>query len=353
MNFRILTVRLLRSLVGLMIFAATCRGEAGHLNLLCWTEYIPQAVIEGFTKKTGIQVTTATYNSNEQMLAMLRAQGGFYDLVQPSQAYVAALIADDGLTPIDRAKIPNWRNLDPNFLGLAHDPENRFSVPWLSGTIGIVVDTEAVKKPIQTWADVFSGEYRGKIVVVNDQREMAAWALASVGLPITDISNENLTRIAPVLRQWLPQVAVFDSDSPHTALLDGRAVIGIVWSGEAALLWQQNRKFRYILPKEGAHMFLDSLAIPARAPHQAAAEAFIDYCLEPAVSVEISKAYPYTNPNVAARLLLTEEQLANPASYQPGNPKLRPLSNVGNDTTAVDEFVGKIRAETASRPGRN
>lgn len=326
------------------VLLATCHADDDRvLNLLCWTEYVPANVIEGFTRKTGIKVATEYYNSNEQMLSMLAARPAHYDLVQPSQAYVAALIKTGGLEPIDRTHVPHWRNIDPKYLGLPHDPESRFSVPWLAGTVGIVVDTAHVKDPIKTWSDVFSGEYRDRIVIVDDHREMAAWALASLGLPITDVSDANLARVEPVLRQWLPQVAVFDSDSPHTALLDGRAVIGIVWSGEAALLWQRDRRFQYILPAEGAHMFLDSLAIPAKAPHKAAAEEFINYCLAPEVSALISRAYPYTNPNRAARQYLTPDQLANPASYPPGDPKLSPLRNEGNDTKTVHDFVQRIR----------
>jgi len=146
-----------------------------------------------------------------------------------------------------------------------------------------------------------------------------------------------------VLRQWLPQVRIFDSDSPHTALLQGDADLGIVWSGEAALLWQKDHKYRYILPHEGAHMFLDSLAIPAGAPHKALAEDFINYCLEPEVSARISAEYPYTNPNLAARQLLSPEQLANPASYPTTEGRLLPLRNMGNDTKAVDAFVHRLR----------
>ncbi len=175
------------------------------------------------------------------------------------------------------------------------------------------------------------------------QREMAAWALASLSLPITDVSPPLLALIEPVLEKWLPQVAVFDSDSPKSALLDGRADIGIVWSGEAALLWQKDHKFRYVLPERGAHMFVDSLAIPKAAPNQPLAEEFINYCLQPAVGVLVSEAYPYTNPNLAARRLLKPEQLANPASYPPGELNLPMLRNEGNTTQAVGAFVQKIR----------
>lgn len=333
-----------------LLWLALC-GRAAHsaeervLNLLCWTEYVPTTVTDGFTKQTGVRVVIENYNSNEQMLAMLRAQPRHYDLVQPSQAYIEALLRAGGLETLDASRLPNLRHLAPQFRGLPHDPELKYSVPWMSGTVGIVVHTDVVKEPIRTWADVFAGKYRGRIVAVNDQREMVAWALASLGLPITNIDDEALAKTKPVLRRWLPQIGVFDSDSPHTALLDGRADIGIVWSGEAALLWQKDHKFQYVLPKEGAHMFLDSLAIPAGAPHKSTAEDFINYCLEPEVSVLISREYPYTNPNLAARKLLSAEQLGNPASYPAVPERLFPLRNVGNDTKAVDQFVHGIREE--------
>jgi spermidine/putrescine transport system substrate-binding protein len=128
-------------------------------------------------------------------------------------------------------------------------------------------------------------------------------------------------------------------------MLDGRADLGIVWSGEAALLWQADRgKFRYIVPEKGGHRFVDNLAIPKSAPHRALAEAFIDYCLRPEVSVEVSRAYPYTNPNAAARKLLTPDELQNPASYPAGMSSLPMLRNEGNTTAAVTAFVARLRS---------
>lgn len=344
LRLRMVFTPLLCGLFLLLTLIRTSWAEERELHVLCWSEYIPPSIIESFSQKSGTKVRAENYNSNDQMLAKLREKPGYYDLVQPSQKYVETLIQTSALRPLDTASIPNLRHLDPQYRGLPHDPESRFSVPWMAGTVGIVINTAEVRELITTWADVFSGAYRDRIVIVNDPREMAAWALASLGLPITDITDANLARITPVLERWLPQVKVFDSDSPHTALLDGRAVIGIVWSGEAALLWQKDRKFQYVLPREGAHMFLDSLAIPTDSPQPALAAAFINHCLDPEVSVQISRAYPYTNPNLAARQLLTAEERANPASYLPDNPKLLPLRNVGNENSAVEDLVQKIRA---------
>ncbi len=319
-------------------------AEARELHLLCWTEYVPKSVIQGFEKTSGAKVLVEYYNSNEQMLEKLRAKPGYYDLIQPSGAYVETLAKQGDLALLDYQRIPNARHLDPQYRGLSHDPENRYSVPWLVGTMGIVVNTGRIKEPIRTWADVFKGKYSGRIVVVDDNREIAAWALASLGMPITDVSDGALKKVKPVLEKWLPQVAVFDSDSPKDALLSGKADIGIVWSGEAAALWLKDRKYQYVMPKEGAHMFVDSLAMPKAAPAKELAEAFINHCLEPKVSLLISAEYPYTNPNLAARKLLRPEQRDNPASYPRHIKKLSPLRNEGNTTKAVSEFVQQIRS---------
>jgi spermidine/putrescine-binding protein len=343
-RFSAFAFHFIRLIAAVLLCASAARADESRvLNLLCWSEYVPQPVIDGFARATGTKVAVENYNSNEQMLAKLRARPDFYDLIQPSGFYVETLAREGGLEPLDLARIPNARHLDPKFRKLAHDPDGRFSVPWLAGTVGIVVNTERVKKPVREWADVFSGKYAGRIVVVDDPREMVAWALASIGLPVTDVNDAALARVEPVLEKWLPQVKVFDSDSPKSALLKGDADVGIVWSGEAALLWQKDRKFRYVLPERGAHMFVDSLAVPKGAPHKALAEDFINYCLDPKVSVLISNEYPYTNPNLAARRLLTPDQLANPASYPPGDPQLQPLRNDGNTTQTVEAIVRRVR----------
>ncbi len=180
-------------------------ADARTLHLLCWSEYVPAAVIESFTKRTGAKVEVENYNSNDQMLARLRERPRTFDLVQPSQYYVEFLAAAGGLEPLDATRIPNLAHLDPKYRGLSHDPQNRFSVPWLVGTVGIVVNTARVKEPVTAWSDVFSGKYASRIVAVDDPREMVAWALASLGLPITDISDANLARVGPCSQSGCPR----------------------------------------------------------------------------------------------------------------------------------------------------
>jgi spermidine/putrescine transport system permease protein len=144
-------------------------------------------------------------------------------------------------------------------------------------------------------------------------------------------------------------VKVYDSDSPKTALLNGDVDLGVVWSGEAAILInEQPGRFAYHLPKEGTHMFIDNLAIPKGAEHVDAAHKFIDYILRPEVSVLISKEFPYTNPNLEARTLLTPAERANPASYPPGNPKLLTFRDIGPLAADVDKLFTDLKARSGS-----
>jgi spermidine/putrescine transport system substrate-binding protein len=139
-------------------------------------------------------------------------------------------------------------------------------------------------------------------------------------------------------------VRAYDSDAPRNALLKGDVDLGIVWSGEAAKCYQQNKAFKYVLPKEGAHQFIDSLCIPKGAPNKDAAEKFINYILRPEVSKLISDEFPYTKPNTEARKLLSKEQLENPASYPPGDPKLGIFKDIGDKAEGIEKMVTAIKA---------
>jgi spermidine/putrescine-binding protein len=318
-------------------------GPGKELNLFAWAEYVPEEVIEGFTRETGIRVNYETYASNEEMLSKLLAGGSRYDLIQPSEYTVEALVKQGKLAPIDWSRIPNIKNIDPELTRLAHDPEQKYSVPWMTGTVGIVTNTAKVKEPVTGYKDLFQDRHKHRIVSVNDSREMVSWALVASGLGPNDVTPENLEKIRPLLASWIKLIKVFDSESPKTALLNGDVDVGIVWSGEAALLHQTDPKFQYRLPSEGAHMFIDSLAIPANAPNKLGAHLFMDYVLRPEVSKRISDHFPYTNPNIEARKLLTAEQLANPASYPPPG-KRETFRDVGKVAADIDKLVTDLKA---------
>ncbi|TAG31154.1 MAG: spermidine/putrescine ABC transporter substrate-binding protein [Verrucomicrobia bacterium] len=318
--------------------------RAGVLNFYGWSEYIPQAVLDSFTDETGIRVNYETFSSGEEMLAKLLTGRARYDLIQPSDYIAEALIKAGRLQPLDVSKLPNLANILPEYLRMPHDPEQKFTVPYMTGTVGIVVNTETVKTPVTGYADLFSEANAGRIVVVNDGRELAVAALYTLGKDLNDFSLESLESTRPLLAEWLARVKLFDSDSPKTALLGGDVDLGLVWAGEAAILWNEDKKFQYVIPKEGAHMFVDLLAIPVRARNVENAHIFINYLLRPEVSKLISDEFPYTNPNGEARKLLSPEQLANPASYPKLDRKLDTFRYLDSEVSArIDKLITDLK----------
>ena len=320
--------------------------EEKKLNIFSWAEYIPQSVLDGFTKETGIQISVENYASNEELIGKLLAGGGKYDLIQPSEYAIEVLIKDNQLIPLNQEALTNLGNLAPEFRSMVFDPGNKYSVPFMAGFVGICVNTEKVKTPIKGFSDVFVPALKNRIVVLDESREIVSWALGESGLGINDVSPENLAKIKPLLQKWLPLVKVYDSDSPKTALKNGDVDIGVVWSGEAAILYNDDKKFQFVLPEKGAHLFVDSMAIPKTAAHPQNAHLFINYLLRPDVSKMISDEFPYYNPNSAARSLLSPDQLANPASYPPAQDvaRMQTFKDIGQQAAAVDEIVTQIKA---------
>jgi spermidine/putrescine transport system substrate-binding protein len=305
---------------------------------------VPQSVIDGFSTETGIKVNYETYASNEEMLAKLVSGAQRYDLIQPSEYTIEALIKEKQLKPIDWSKVPNGKNARPSSRTCRTTRSRSTGAMAMVGRYRLV-NTDKVKDDIKGYNDVFQEKYKGRIVVLDDSREIVSWALATIGKGPNDVTPENLAKVKPILEKWLPLVKVYDSDSPKTALLNGDVDIGIVWSGEAALLYNEDQKFKYVLPTEGAHQFIDSLAIPANAPNPDASYAFMNYILRPEVSKQISADFPYTNPNLEARKLLSPEELKNPASYPPGSPKLDTFADIGESSVQVDKLVTDLNAE--------
>ena len=298
-------------------------------------------------QETGIKVSMETYSSNEEMLAKLFAGGGNYDIIQPSEYVIEGLIKEGLLTPIDHASIPNMKNLAPEFTNMSFDPGNKYSVPYMAGTVGIIVNTEVIQDDIKSYNDVFQEKFAKNIVVLDDAREIVSWGLESLGIPVNEVSDENLAKVKPLLEKWLPLVKVFDSDSPKTALLNGDVALGVVWAGEGAILLNEDEKFKWIVPAEGGHLFVDSLAIPKTAKHVKNAELFINYVLRPDVSAKISEAFPYLNPNVAARELLTPAQRNNPASFPTADQlaNMQTFKDIGEQATKIDELVTSLKAQ--------
>lgn len=284
-------------------------GEKQKLVIYNWTEYLPETVLEAFTKETGIKVEYATYESNEAMYAKLKLlDGKGYDIVVPSTFYVEKMRKEGLLQPIDKTMLKNYANLDPSAMNKMHDPDNQYSVPYLWGSTAIAIngnDVDASK--IKKWADLWKPEYKGKIMLMDDVRDNFYVGLRVCGF------NDNSTNEAEIkcayekLKSLMPSVKTFNSDSPKTPLIQGNASIGVIWNGEAYKASEEMENLQYVYPEEGAVMWIDSFAIPKGAVNIEAAHKFIDFMLRAESGKACIEELGYPAPNTAATLLLDEK----------------------------------------------
>ncbi len=280
--------------------ATLAKPTSTELNLYGWSDYVPQQMLDDFTAKFGIKVNYDTYSSNEEMLAKLQAGASGYDLVIPSDYTVQIMIKQNMLEPIDLAQIPNFANLDPQFTNKGYDPGNKYTIPYQWGTTALAYDKTKVPSEPKSWADLWDPKYKGKLVMLDDEREVPGMVLQMLGFDKNSTDPAQLDQAKQKLIALKPNILLFNSDDPETSLITGETWAGLVYNGNAALARQQNPNIEYICPTEGCGLWFDNLAIPKDAPHADAATAFLNFVLEPQESILITKEFPYSNPNKAA-----------------------------------------------------
>ena len=325
--------------------ATLIKPTSKELNLYGWSDYVPQQMLDDFTAQYGIKVNYDTYSSNEEMLAKLQAGASGYDLVIPSDYTVTIMRKQDMLEPIDLTQIPNFANLDPRFTNKEYDPGNKFTIPYQWGTTALVYDKSKVPFEPKSWADLWDPKFKGKLVVLDDEREVPGMALQVLGFNKNSTDPAQLDQAKQKLIALKPNILLFNSDDPETSLLTGETWAGLVYNGNAALAKQQATKpddIQYICPTEGCGLWFDNLAVPKGAPHPDAAMAFLNFMLEPKESILITKEFPYSNPNAAAlEYLKTSDPKTYEAymSFSATNPSPEFLAHavevkdVGNATT--------------------
>lgn len=319
---------------------------AKELNLFMWSEYIPQEVLDGFTKEYGVKVNYDAYGSNEEMIAKLQAGGTAYDIVVPSTFMVESMTKQGMLQEIDKSLLTNFKNVDKKFLGLQHDKENKYSIPYMWGTVGIAYNKTKVAKAPTSWNDLLDPSYKGKLVVLDAAREMMGAATQATGHSLNTTKADELKAAGEWLKKLAPSVLAWDSDNPKGKLISGDAIAGIVWNGEAALAMGENKEIEYVMPKEGGVLWLDSLSIPKTTKNAYTAEAFINYVLRPEVAAKIGEGFPYGLPNTEGFKLLPKEIQGNKASYPPAEwlTKAEYTNEVGAASTEIDRLFTEAKA---------
>lgn len=316
-----------------------------ELNIYAFSEYIPESLITAFESETGVRVNYDVYASNEEMFAGLASNPAFFDLINPSDYAVENLIGRNALLPLELNKIPNYANLDPSFLNLYFDPANneKYSIPYLWGTTGILYDTSKVSPPITSWADLWRPELAGHIVVLDDSREMMGIALLVLGYDKNETDPARLAEARDKLNELAKGIIAFDAEAPEDYITSGEAWVAVVYNGNAALAQRVNPALSYVLPVEGAGFWIDNMAIPVDAPHADAALAFINFVLTPKNGAILVQEFPYSTPNMEALDYLKTNNTDFYNSYienLASNPSEEALSNA--------QIVKRVDDNTAS-----
>jgi spermidine/putrescine transport system substrate-binding protein len=289
------------------------------LNFFNWSEYIDPAVVKAFEKKEGVRVNQTFYESNEDMLAKLK-QGGTkqYDIVVPSGYIISALTRQNLLRPLDKTLLPNFKNLGKKFQTPDFDPSSQFTVAYFWGTTGVGYRIDKLPKNFdKSWALFFDPKkVPGPFQLLDDARPTIGAALKYLGKSYNSTVAADLRAALEVLRIAKPKSVGFGgSPDAKQKLLSGQIVMGIMYNSEAVRASLEDQRIGYFLPKEGAEIWLDSLAIPKDAPNWQLAHKFINYLLDAKVAAQNANNTQNSSPVDAARPFLDKDKLANPAVY--------------------------------------
>jgi len=290
----------------LALFSTCVQADKNILNIYSWGNYLPNEIIMQFTKETGIKVNLAEYDNNETMYAKLKAsEHTGYDIVIPSSYYVERMSKQEMLQPLDKAKLINLRNINPLFLNKEFDPKNNYSIPYLWGTTGIIINTKYINKnKITSWQNFWDPQYKDQLMMLNDIRDVFGIALMTLGYSINDTNPEHIKAAYLKLKQLLPNVKIFNIDTVPNIYIDEDAIIGMAWSGDCKMAQDENQQLQYIYPKEGFLLSIDSFAILKNATNLENAYKFIDFMMRPEIAMQASLAIGFVTANQAAIKLM-------------------------------------------------
>lgn len=331
---------------GMWALAKGSKAEKQVLNVFNWSEYLPQSVIDKFEQTYNIKVNYTTFSSNEEMLAKIMAGGSQYDLTVASDYMVEIMKKQNLLEELDKDNLQNLKNIGSQFMNMSFDPGNKYSVPYM-WTAGIIaVDSSKVKDgSITSYADLWKPEFRGAITVLDDERIIIGMALKKLGYSMNETNPEALAKAKEELKKLQPNIKAYDSDSPKTMLINGEAKVIFAWGAEGSLAKRDNKNVKMVIPKEGLFLQQDNFVIPKGAQNVRAAELFMNFIMEPEISAEISKEFPYGNPNTAAYPYIDSEIMNDIGIYPPVEEveKGEHLKDIGDDIKEYDNIWSEVK----------
>ena len=307
---------ILLALAALILPGCSLSGEEDSdedtVYVYSWGDYLAPEAIDQFEEETGIRVTLDEYDTNESMYPRVSEGAVRYDVICPSDYMIQKMIGDGLLRPLDMEMLPNAKKyIGKEFFHQSRifDPENRYSVPYCWGTVGIMYNRSVVKEPVESWSILWDEKYKGEILLQDSPRDAFMVPLKLLGYSLNTGNKWELMEAQKLLIEQKPLVQAYVIDEAKDKMVSGEAAMGVVFSGEALLMILENPDLEFVVPKEGTNFWIDSWVIPKNAEHLENAHKFIDFMCRPDIALMNFEHLGYSTPNVAVRDLVEDEEV--------------------------------------------
>lgn len=319
-----------------------------ELNVYIWTNYHSQEAVNRFEKLHNAKVRIDTYDNNEVIEQKLQAGSAPYDVIVPTDYMITTLQKQDLLAPMDEAKLPNLKHIDPQLDRLKSQGQPRYSVPYLWGTTGFAYRADKITEKLDSWNAVFDTKYKGKIAMLDDIRECFGAALRVDGQSMNTMDEGALQKAKAKLVAQKKILLKYDSSDFAGTISAGDGWVVQGYSGELAKVAREsNGTIVYVVPKEGGTLAIDNLAIPKVSKHQDLAHKFIDFMMDPDVAAETTNVTGYPTANASAKPKIKAELQNDPGVYPPAEilARCEPSIDLGDKTPILDSMWTEVKAE--------
>ena len=322
-------------------------GAAVTLHYFTWSDYVSPELIHEFEQAHGARVVVDTFSSNEELLAKLQGGATGYDVTVPSDFMVSVMAAQGLLAELDVAALPNLDRLEPHLQQPAFDPMHRYAVPYLWGTVGIGYDSAVVIPPPDSWDVLWDSRYRGRISMLNDQREVFGAVLRSMGQSMNTTDPGLIEAAKRKLIAQKPLVKTYASEHYDQLLASGDVVLAHGWGGPVARAMRDRPSIRYVVPKEGGTIWADCLVVLNSSSHKALSMQFINFLIDARVAASTSERLLFAASNREARAWISKDVLENPAVYPPAEQILRMewMGDVGKAMRTYDRAWTELKMQ--------
>ena len=309
-----------------------------------WGEYIDPEVLTMFEEETGIDIVYEEFETNEILYPKISSGAIAYDVICPSDYMIQRMIENDLLSEINFDNIPNLKNIGKQYLEQSRqfDPENKYSVPYCWGTVGILYNKMMIDEPVDSWSILWDPKYKDNILMQDSVRDAFGVTLKYLGYSLNSIDLDELTEAKNLLIEQKPLVQAYVIDQVRDKMIGNEAALGVIYSGEAIYTQKENPNLEYVIPKEGSNIWIDSWVIPKNAEHKENAEKFINFLCRPDIALMNFEYITYSTPNEAARELIEDESIRNSEIAFPDLSKYDNLETFQYLGTEADQVYGDL-----------